>query len=62
MGVQAVYCCGSAGKQISREEERCNCLAPSSTVVVGKFEQLYLNTQVQSVCSQSQVHVLLISA
>jgi len=53
---------GSAGERISEEEERFNFFAPSSTVVVGRLEQLYLNTQVQSVCSQFQVHVLLISA
>jgi len=51
----------SAGKRISGEEGD-KCLTPSSTVVVGELEQLYLNTQVQSVCSQSQVHVLLTSA
>ncbi len=52
---------GSAGKRISEEEGNFS-LIPSSTNVVGKFEQLYVNMQVQSVCSQFQVHALLTSA
>ncbi len=52
---------GSGGKRISEEEGNFS-LIPSSTNVVGKFEQLYVNMQVQSVCWQFQVHALLTSA
>jgi len=40
----------SAGREISKEEG-ANSLIPSSTSVAGRLEQLYLNTQTQTVCS-----------
>ena len=45
------YVAGCAGERILKEEEGYNGSALSSTSVVGSFEQLYLNTQAQSVCS-----------
>jgi len=44
----------SSGERISKEEGN-NRLAPSSTSVAGRFGQLSINTQTQSVCSRSEM-------
>jgi hypothetical protein len=46
---------GYGGRESSKEEERVNCLVPSSTNVAGGLKQLNLNTQAQSVCSRFEV-------
>jgi hypothetical protein len=51
---------GSGGREISKEEERVNFLAPSSTNVAGKLKQLNLNTQAQSVCVCVSAQLLLV--